>query len=58
MFGSRFVAVLSVLSSFFNYLDGEERACCFPLIVSLMYVTLTHSNVDKWSAVCDCGICC
>ena len=46
-------------SSFFNHLDGEERAGCFPLFVFLISsdccVALPH-NVMDLPAVCDRGI--
>ena len=48
--------LLCVLSSFFNHLDGEERAGCFTLYVFLVhfvfFVALLHDAVG-WSAVSD-----
>ena len=51
-------ALLYVNSSFFNHLDGDERAGCFTLFVFLVSrdccVALSH-DATGLSAVCDCG---
>ena len=56
MFGC---TLLYVHSSFFNHLDGEERAGCFALFVFLVSrdgcVAVPRATMGL-SAVCDCGI--
>ena len=53
--------VLSVLSSFCNYLAEEERAGCFTLIVILVSCgyqcsrSLPHGAMQR-SSVCNCGV--
>ena len=57
---SMFCCALPCVTFYFcNHLDGEERAGCFALLISLVSrdcFAALHRGSTGLSAVCDCGI--